>query len=65
MATQSSFTLKYKPLKKDGSCLREGYKFRCLVVQSQRQRALLEALAIGRLCPAHLGLGRSALTQAD
>jgi hypothetical protein len=63
MATQSSFTI--KSLGKDGSRLRRGYKFRCLIVPGQRQRALLEALAIGRLCPAHIGLGRSALTQAD
>jgi excinuclease UvrABC nuclease subunit len=63
MATQSSFTVKY--LCKDGSRLRKGYEFRYLVVTSQRRRALLEALAIARLCPAHIGLGRSALTQAD
>jgi hypothetical protein len=59
LAAQSSFTLHY--LNSDGSRLRRGYKFRCLIVRSSRQRALLEAYAIGRLCPAHIGLGRGAL----
>jgi hypothetical protein len=34
-----------------------GYSFQCLAVADARQRALLEALAIGRLCPLHLGTG--------
>jgi excinuclease UvrABC nuclease subunit len=29
--------------------------FRCLVVQNERQRALLEAYATGCLCPAYIG----------
>jgi len=59
MATQSSFASNY--LSKDGSRLRKGYTFRCVVVPNPRHRALLEAYAIGRLCPAHIGLGRSTL----
>jgi hypothetical protein len=59
IASQSSFTLRY--LNRDGSRLRNGYGFRCLIVASARQRALLEAYAIGRLCPAHIGLGRRTL----
>jgi len=56
MRGQSSFAAHH--LKDDGSRLwRE--KFECLwiVVPSGRYRALLEAYAIGRLCPLHLGLG--------
>jgi hypothetical protein len=33
------------------------YKFRCVVVENPRLRALLESYATGQLCPAHLGLG--------
>lgn len=55
MLNQSSFTTKY--LKGDGSILRDRHKFRCLVVKNPRHRALLEAYAIGCLCPAHIGLG--------
>jgi hypothetical protein len=65
LATRSSFTINYEPLKSDGSRLRGGYKFCYLIVRSQRQRALLEALAIGHLCPAHIGLGHTALKQMD
>jgi len=40
----------------DGSRLRRrGYGFRCLEVGNARRSALLEAYAVGRLCPAHLG----------
>jgi hypothetical protein len=53
MAAQSSFVLRY--LDGDGSQLRGGYMFRCLVVENRRLRALLEAFAIGHLCPAHIG----------
>ena len=55
MNASSSFTKKY--LKGGGSRLRGKFKFRCIVVRNRRQRALLEAYAIGRLCPAHIGLG--------
>jgi hypothetical protein len=34
-----------------------GSKFRYLIVIDARERALLEAYAIGFLCPKHLGLG--------
>ncbi len=53
--TTSSFSKRF--LKGKGHLLRGKYKFRCLIVDSSRKRALLEAYAIGRLCPAHLGLG--------
>jgi hypothetical protein len=51
----SSFSVRY--LKGHGEKLRRGHKYRCLVVKNRRRRALLEAYAIGSLCPAHLGLG--------
>jgi excinuclease UvrABC nuclease subunit len=57
----SSYTM--QRLKGQGSKLRRGYNFRCLVVQSRRRRALLEAYAIGCLCPSHIGLGVPALSQ--
>jgi hypothetical protein len=55
---QSSFADEY--LKGQGKKLRRGYKFRYLVVKNARRRALLEALAIGKLCPKHFGLGEKA-----
>lgn len=58
MAGQSSFTQKYfSRHKRRGRQLRDGYTFRCLCVPDPRTRALLEALAIGRLCPEHIGHG--------
>ena len=54
----SSFTNQY--LKGRGARLRKGHKFCYLVVPEPRLRALLEAYAIGVLCPAHLGLGQLA-----
>lgn len=55
MHGQSSFCEHY--LKGDGSKLWSAkYTYRCLVVHSNRRRALLEALAIGSLCPRHLGI---------
>lgn len=56
LATQSSFTRNYKPLRKKGRNLRGKYRYQCLEVPDQRCLILLEALAIGRLCPAHIGL---------
>jgi hypothetical protein len=53
---QSSFADKY--LKGRGSALRKGYKFKYLIVEEPRERALVEAFGIGKLCPAHLGLGQ-------
>lgn len=51
----SSFTIQY--LKGRGSKLRRGYKFKYLEVENPRERALVESLAIGKLCPKHVGLG--------
>lgn len=51
----SSFSIQF--LKMDGGVLRKGYKFKYLVVTHSRKRALLEALATGVLCPAHIGTG--------
>ncbi len=58
MAGASSFTSHY--LEGQGSKLRNGYKFRCLIVKNARLRALLEAYAVGYLCPAHIGLSQHA-----
>ena len=52
----SSFTYQY--LKGKGATLREdGYSYQYLVLEDPRERALLEAYAIGALCPEHIGLG--------
>ena len=56
---RSSFSILF--LKGHGEKLRRGYKYRCLIVPSRKRRALLEAYAIGYLCPAHVGLGLPAL----
>jgi len=53
---QSSFTGKY--LKGNGSELRAGYCFKCLPVEDNRTRVLLENYAIGVLCPKHIGEGQ-------
>ena len=52
---QSSFTEKYRG--GSGNKLRKGYSYQYLEVRNGRMRALLEALAVGRLSPAHLGVG--------
>ncbi len=57
--TNSSFTINYPELEGDGSKLRDGYKFKYLVIHDDRKRALVEALATGTLCPLHLGLGNT------
>jgi hypothetical protein len=57
----SSFTIKY--LEGHGARLRRGGTFRYLVVASPRLRALLEAYAIGSLCPAHLGVSAASVTK--
>ena len=51
----SSFTKEY--LDGDGKELRKGYTYQYLEVKEDRHRALLEAYAVGTLCPKHLGLG--------
>lgn len=53
MGSSSSYVL--KSLDGIGSQLRTGYKFRCLPVPEPRKRMLLQALAIGMLCPRHIG----------
>lgn len=52
----SSFTIEY--LKRDGKRLRSGHTYQYLIVKNPRNRALLEAYATGKMCPAHLGLGK-------
>jgi uncharacterized protein (DUF433 family) len=59
----SSFTNDY--LKGDGSQLRGAYSFQYLEVADARKRALLEAFAIGWLCPLHLGLGEGVAEEAE
>jgi hypothetical protein len=51
----SSFTYEY--LNGNGARLRDGHTYQCLTLGSARQRALLEAYAVGTLCPKHIGLG--------
>ena len=53
--SNSSFTREY--LDRDGSKLRGIFTFQCLDVKNPRERALFESLAIGLLCPAHIGTG--------
>lgn len=53
---QSSFTAAC--FERDGSRLRKSYSYSCIEVADPRVRALLEAYAIGRLCPAHIGVGK-------
>lgn len=54
----SSFTIRHFGGK--GSLLRGRYRFAYLEVAHPRTRALLEAFAVGSLCPKHLGVGESA-----
>ena len=51
----SSFSDKY--LKFYNIKLSEGCMFKYIVVKDSRKRALLEALTIGLICPAHIGTG--------
>lgn len=62
LVNSSSFTRRH--LRGDGNKLRGKYTFSYLLVPNiegsldgQRRRALLEAYAVGHLCPEHLGLG--------
>jgi hypothetical protein len=51
----SSFTNEY--LKGNGKILREkGYTYQYFELEDSRKRALLEAYAVGTLCPNHIGL---------
>lgn len=54
---KSTFSRKY--LRPKGENLQKGYWYRFLKVRGNRQMALLEAYAIGVLCPAHIGTGYS------
>ena len=54
----SSFTNQY--LDGNGTKLRGTHKFTFLEVANARTRALLEAFAVGTLCPKHLGVGENA-----
>lgn len=58
---QSSFVRNHL----SGKCelLRGGYKFKFIVVEDDRDRALLEYHAIAWYCPMHLGLGRIGLKE--
>lgn len=53
----SSFSKRY--LKVNELKINEQYSFKYLQVNNSRKRALLESLAIGILCPKHLGTGRA------
>jgi len=53
LSGRSSFARLY--LRGDTKKLRSSCFFRYLVVPNARQRALLEAYTIGRLCPFHIG----------
>jgi hypothetical protein len=65
---QSSFTNKSQFLKKHGGSrlkdrytyVREHCTYRCLPIQNERLRVVLEAYAIGHLCPDHIGLHQTA-----
>jgi len=52
---KSSFARSF--LEGNGSILRGTHYFKYLEVSDARQRALLEAYAIGKLCPKHIGIG--------
>lgn len=54
----SSFTIQF--LNGKGSKLRGTHRFSFLEVSDARARALLEAFAVGNLCPKHLGVGENA-----
>ncbi len=55
----SSFSKKF--LAQNHISLRNGHSFRYLIVDSARDRVLLEALAIGGLCPEHIGTHENVL----
>ncbi|WP_191861069.1 GIY-YIG nuclease family protein [Hanstruepera ponticola] len=52
---QSSFSKLY--MQKNKIVLRDWGKFQFIVLEDDRERALLEALTAGLLCPAHIGTG--------
>jgi hypothetical protein len=63
LSARSSFVRRH--LGGNGYQLRDGYMFRYLTVENRRFRALLEAYAIGHLCPAHIGHGNSVTAEQE
>jgi hypothetical protein len=59
----SSYTRNF--LLPQGFSVRQGYSFRFLEVESARHRVLLEAYAIGNLCPEHIGTYEAQALAAD
>ena len=57
----SSFTIIH--LSGKGKKLRNGFKFKFIVVSDDRQRALLEAMGVALLCPVHLGTGGASMSK--
>ena len=55
LGNQSSFSKKY--LKPNNFDLRKGFQFKYILVSNPRTRTLVEKLATGLLCPAHVGTG--------
>jgi hypothetical protein len=55
LAGQSSFVATF--LRRKPALLRRGYKFKFIGVSNARTRMLLEAYAVGHLCPRHIGHG--------
>lgn len=55
LQARSSFVLLFARPK--GLDLRRDCKFRYVTVENPRARAFLESLAVGELCPAHIGDG--------
>lgn len=57
IAGSSSFARDY--LIPNNLSIREGFTYKVLEVPSARERALLEALTCGLLCPKHIGTGET------
>ena len=57
ISNNSSFSKQYLKDKGKGKILRDGYFVHYIEEENARVRALLEALAAGKLCPAHIGTG--------
>jgi hypothetical protein len=53
----SSFTIQH--LEGNGVQLRGSHRFSFLEIADPRTRALVEAFAVGSLCPKHLGVGEN------
>jgi hypothetical protein len=53
-----NYSFVIKKFNGSGCKLRKGFKYQFLKVRSDRKRALLEAYAIGNLCPNYIGLGK-------